>query len=328
MLLRLRRRVPALPWTRVMAVFAAACATAGMVTVTVTQLAVQRPAAATASPLPASPGEPLYPEPPPAAVPDGEPVPWPDRAERTHRGSAAGIPVRVLAAYRDAADVLARRLPGCRLPVPLLAAIGRVESGHARGGAVDARGNTQDPILGPRLDGGPGIAAIRDTDGGRYDGDTVWDRAVGAMQFIPSTWRRWASDGNADGTADPHNVDDAALAAGHYLCASGGDLATPDGLRRAVLAYNHSEQYLNLVMAWLRVYSGDVVAVPASPHAEPAPTGSEAPRRETPRRERPSEERPPPSTTTPPREPTPSEQPPESTTPELPLSTTVETSRP
>jgi membrane-bound lytic murein transglycosylase B len=63
------------------------------------------------------------------------------------------------------------------------------------------------------------------------------------MQFIPSTWRAWASDGNLDGRADPQQIDDAALAAARYLCAGGRDLATGAGWWAAVLAYNGSVPY-------------------------------------------------------------------------------------
>ena len=41
------------------------------------------------------------------------------------------------------------------------------------------------------------------------------------MQFIPSTWRTWQTDGDGDGVADPNDIDDAALAAAGYLCQSG-----------------------------------------------------------------------------------------------------------
>ncbi|MET7617939.1 lytic transglycosylase domain-containing protein [Streptomyces sp. NPDC005408] len=262
-------------WSRALAGLVAVGATGGMATATVWQLAGQSPAmAAPVAPVAADRGggtPPLYPEPPPAMlyVPETRPVPWntPSAAKAGGRGgfvaprlpAAYGIPGRVLAAYRGAVRTLARTQPGCGLEVALLAAIGRVESGHARGGDLDANGVTRTPILGPRLDGGPGVMAIRDTDGGVHDGDRVWDRAVGPAQFIPSTWRRWGSDGNGDAAADPHQIDDAWLAAGRYLCAAGGDLRGGDGLRRAVLAYNHSEDYLHLVLSWMRVYTGYIV---------------------------------------------------------------------
>ena len=102
-----------------------------------------------------------------------------------------GVPGVMLDAYERAARTLAATQPGCNLSWSILAGIGRIESGHASDGRVNAAGNTLGPILGPRLDGSPGIAAIPDTDHGVLDGDTVWDRAVGPMQFIPSSWRRW-----------------------------------------------------------------------------------------------------------------------------------------
>lgn len=307
------RRWSPVMWTQVIAGLVAVGATGGMAASAVWQLTGQ-PTAAAAPSVPAGNWDrrPLYPEFPAIVdVPDTRPVPLRDGAEQYRSGrdapglpTARGIPARVLAAYQNAVNVLGRENPGCRLTTPLLAAIGRVESGHARGGSVDARGTTAAPILGPRLDGSPGVAAIRDTDDGAYDGDTSWDRAVGPMQFIPTTWNRWGADGNGDGVADPHNVDDATLAAGRYLCAAGGDLDEPDGLRGAVLAYNHSQQYLELVLAWMRAYSGGTVAVgntqTQSPSSRPAekPRPADEPRRSEDRR--PPEESPSPSPTRPP----------------------------
>jgi hypothetical protein len=118
-------------------------------------------------------------------------------------GGTSGIPTNVLVAYHHAADTMTRTDPSCHLSWSVLAAIGKVESGHARGGAVDSSGRTLSPILGPVLSGGP-YAAIRDTDGGRWDGNTAWDRAVGPMQFIPSSWRAHGVDGNGDGRLSVH----------------------------------------------------------------------------------------------------------------------------
>lgn len=183
-------------------------------------------------------------------------------------GTDAGIPATVLDAYKKAEAALARSQPGCNLRWELLAAIGKVESGQARGGQVDAHGTTLTPILGPVLDG-HGFAAIRDTDGGRYDGDAVNDRAVGPMQFIPSTWAQggpnhqgWGADGNGDGKKDPNNIYDAALAAAHYLCASGRDLSRTGDLHAAILAYNHSQDYLSTVLSWYEYYRKGTHEVP------------------------------------------------------------------
>lgn len=179
------------------------------------------------------------------------------------------VPSTVFAAYRRAEAELARTAPGCGLRWQLLAAIGQVESGQADGGRVTADGTTVTPILGPRLDG-DAFAVVRDSDGGAYDGDAVYDRAVGPMQFIPSTWARWGADGNGDGRADPGNVYDAALAAGRYLCAAGGDLSEPAGLDRAILGYNHSEAYLRTVRAWYAYFLEGHRVVPDGP-AGPSP---------------------------------------------------------
>ena len=117
-------------------------------------------------------------------------------------------------------------------------------------------------ILGPVLDGSGGNSAIADTDGGRYDGNTRWDRAVGPMQFIPSSWATGGRDGNGDGVDDPENLFDAALAAANYLCNSGGDLRTTSAAQRAVLTYNHSWDYVLVVLGYAASYANqDLSAV-------------------------------------------------------------------
>jgi hypothetical protein len=191
---------------------------------------------------------------------------------RTIRAQS-GIPATVLRAYRAAETSVGRTDPGCRLPWELLAAIGKVESGQARGGAVDRNGTTRGRITGPALDG-RGFALIRDTDGGTHDGDTVYDRAVGPMQFLPSTWARWGTDGNGDGRADPNNIFDAALAAGHYLCAGDRDLGRAADLDRAILGYNHSRAYLRLVRYWLEFYRRGVHTVPDGSGVVPRSPGA------------------------------------------------------
>ena len=127
-----------------------------------------------------------------------------------------GIPLAALDAYLRAEGALALERPSCGIRWWMLAGIGRIESNHGRYGGAQlvANGNTAPRIVGIALDGSPGVAAIADSDGGRWDDDSVWDRAVGPMQFIPGTWRRYQVDGNGDGVSDPNNVYDAAYGAG------------------------------------------------------------------------------------------------------------------
>ncbi|TKJ18721.1 lytic transglycosylase domain-containing protein [Blastococcus sp. CCUG 61487] len=170
-----------------------------------------------------------------------------------------GIPNVALNAYRVAATRMNSSKPGCGIEWSLLAAIGRVESNHGRyGGAVLNPDGTSTPeIRGPALDGGK-FAHISDSDGGRFDRDTQYDRAVGPMQFIPTTWRSYAVDGDGDGVSNPFDIDDAALASANYLCTAGGDLRTAVGQRRAVFAYNHSDEYVAQVLALARAYGSGV----------------------------------------------------------------------
>ncbi|MDF3141513.1 MULTISPECIES: lytic transglycosylase domain-containing protein [unclassified Streptomyces] len=201
---------------------------------------------------------PYYTDLPPLNSPNPSPTP---STPVTPGASEAGIPATVLDAYKKAATALQESKPGCNLEWQLLAAIGKVESGQARGGRVDANGTTISPILGPQLNGN-GFASISDTDDGAYDGDASYDRAVGPMQFIPSTWEWAGRDGNADGKKDPNNVYDAALAAGHYLCRFGWDLSTQGDLSSAILSYNNSQDYLNLVLRWLEYYRKGTHEIP------------------------------------------------------------------
>ncbi|MGW4366642.1 lytic transglycosylase domain-containing protein [Nocardia takedensis] len=201
---------------------------------------------------PPPPPEPVVVAPAPAPVAVETPT-W--RHPVAAAGPGATVPEVAVAAYSNAADILAKDSPGCHLPWTLLGGIGRVESDHAYGGSVDENGTTLRPIHGPSLDGSTaGNAVITDTDDGALDGIADYDRAVGPMQFIPGTWRAYAADGNGDGSADPDNLFDAALTAGRYLCAGGLDLDDPDQRTKAILRYNNSMAYVTNVLAWEAAY--------------------------------------------------------------------------
>ena len=185
----------------------------------------------------------------------------------------SGIPEVAVKAYQQAAARLATSNPSCGLRWTLLAAIGRVESNHGRFGGAELRedGYGTKRIRGIPLDGRPNVALIRDTDGGALDGDQVFDRAVGPMQFIPSTWRSVAVDGNGDGLRDPNNIFDAALGAGVYLCAGDADLRGLADRIQAVRRYNNADEYVRLVLRLAEAYEQggveivDSVSGPAGP---------------------------------------------------------------
>ena len=171
-------------------------------------------------------------------------------------GTEPKLTVRALDAYIRAEQRTTTENPGCAITWRTVAAIAAVEGGHGTYGdrRLTLDGTADRPILGLRLDGaeidnfGNTVAAIADTDGGRWDGDPVYDRAVGPFQFIPGTWQRWGVDADEDGTADPFDIDDAALAAARYLCSYGSHRSW-DIWNASVFGYNHSVDYVASVKA-------------------------------------------------------------------------------
>jgi soluble lytic murein transglycosylase-like protein len=75
--------------------------------------------------------------------------------------------------------------------------------------------------------------------------------AVGWMQFEPSTWLQYGVDALNAGYADPYNPVDAIFAAARYLRAAGAGT----DLRAAILAYNHSEEYVDSVLLRAKLIS-------------------------------------------------------------------------
>ena len=130
-------------------------------------------------------------------------------ARARRRTAGAASAVGMPPGYEDAYRSAAATCPG--MSWTLLAAVGQVESGHGR-------------------NPGPSSAG-----------------AEGPMQFMPATFAAYGVDGDGDGTADPWDIRDAAPSAAHYLCRSGGGDG-PDGVRRALFAYNHAQWYVDLVL--------------------------------------------------------------------------------
>lgn len=169
-----------------------------------------------------------------------------DPAWVTSTAKATGIPTRALAAYAGVTLGLSVVKPGCHLSWNTLAGIGWVESHHGtlQGGSIGPDGVTTPPIYGIPLDGKNSTKAMPDFDQGNFDGTADFDRAVGPMQIVPRTWAAWHADGNNDGNEDGQNIDDAALAAGRYLCYYGKDLSTQEGWQKALFGYNQVTKYM------------------------------------------------------------------------------------
>lgn len=179
----------------------------------------------------------------------------------------SGIPKAALDAYKHATAWANGR--GCRMPWQILGGIGLIESNHGRAqhNKLTVQGISIPGIFGPALNGQNGFALIRDANGD-------FARAEGPMQFIPSTWAVVARSATGK-TPNPQNINDAALSAAAYLCAGGRDLSSPSGLLSAIFSYNHSNDYVNAVLAVMRAY-GDS-NVPGALPPDPSPSASATP---------------------------------------------------
>ncbi len=150
----------------------------------------------------------------------------------------ADIPVTFLVEYQRAAVAYG-------LDWAVLAAVGKIECDHGRSQA----------------------------EGCSPPGTVNRAGATGPMQFIGSTWRSgtpamtvptvgpptrrtsagYASDGDGDGLADVWNPADAIAGAARLLRTAGA----PADYRRALLAYNHADWYVDKVLAKADEYRGD-----------------------------------------------------------------------
>lgn len=169
------------------------------------------------------------------------------------------VPLVALDAYVNGAELVNQERPACHMSWSLLAGIGQVEShqGTYGGSTVLPNGSVSRPIYGVPLDGSGGNERI-------VTGTGDFSRAEGPMQFLPSTWAAVAVDGDHDGRADPQNLYDAAATAAAYLCRRGADVSTDAGRRAAVLTYNFSGSYVDLVSSYAADYASALPTIPAT----------------------------------------------------------------
>jgi hypothetical protein len=158
-----------------------------------------------------------------------------EAAPSTH--AARAIPAAYLTLYERAGSASG-------VPWPVLAAIGSIETDHGRSRA-------------------PGVRS----------GINRYGCCAGPMQFNirdgpPSTWEGYGTDANHDGRKDVYDPDDAIPAAANYLSAllraNGGNLG------QAVLGYNHSQAYVDDVLARARAYAREPVGALTAPTGETA----------------------------------------------------------
>jgi hypothetical protein len=99
------------------------------------------------------------------------------------------------------------------------------------------------------------LAAIGEIESG--DGANEGPSSAGAegpMQFLPSTWAMWGTDGfRQTGAPDIWNPLDAVPSAARLLCASGGGSSAT--LSGAIFSYNHATWYVNEVLALAGEYA-------------------------------------------------------------------------
>ena len=154
-----------------------------------------------------------------------------------------GIPARYLSLYRQAGGESG-------VPWSVLAAIGAIETDHGRSRA-------------------PGVRSGVNRHG----------CCAGPMQFNtrdgpPSTWERYGSDANHDGTKDVYDPADAIPSAARYLRAL---LHAADGNpSQALFGYNHSRAYVSDVLARARAYARHTDALAGSAGDSRALTGCAA----------------------------------------------------
>ncbi|MDE3069120.1 MAG: bifunctional lytic transglycosylase/C40 family peptidase [Acidobacteriota bacterium] len=132
------------------------------------------------------------------------------------QAALAEIPPDYLLLYQEAGL-------GFDVPWQVLAGIGKVECNHGR---------NPDPAC-------------------WQEGHTNSAGAGGTMQFLASTWQTYGLSASGNGAPDRWDPADAIVSAANFLKHNGA----PDDIAAAVFAYNHSQAYVQQVLAWAGLYA-------------------------------------------------------------------------
>jgi cell wall-associated NlpC family hydrolase len=111
-----------------------------------------------------------------------------------------------------------------------------------------------------------GIGKV-ECDHGRNSDPACWkegaENAAGAggpMQFLATTWQQYGLSASGAGIPDRWNAADAIVSAANFLKQNGA----PDNIEQAVFAYNHSQVYVQEVLAWANLYASTYNANPTA----------------------------------------------------------------
>lgn len=74
--------------------------------------------------------------------------------------------------------------------------------------------------------------------------------AFGLCQFVPSSYLAYGTDGNGDGVVDLFDFSDAMASTANYLKSHGWHSRHREKQFRAILAYNHCENYVKAVLSY------------------------------------------------------------------------------
>jgi cell wall-associated NlpC family hydrolase len=142
--------------------------------------------------------------------------------------AVADIPPDYLLLYQEAGL-------GFDVPWPVLAGIGKVECDHGR---------NPDPAC--WKEGAENAAG-----------------AGGPMQFLATTWQQYGIAASGSGTPDRWNPADAIVSAANFLKQNGA----LEQIEQALFAYNHSQAYVQQVLAWAGLYASSDATQPTNTSA-------------------------------------------------------------